>query len=142
MGETSPPDLWTLAAGTRYPIEAFIFVQRGLDFTVRKLHGESGPQTDPDQDDRDRHVTGQQLCHGLKDFALEQYGLLARLVLRQLGIYSCEDFGRIVFTLVDSGLMRKTDDDRLSDFVGVFDFAQAFRPQLDLDAASDAAKRI
>lgn len=126
-------DLATIAQRTRYPVDAFLFVQRGLDFTVSRLHGE----IDSDFDDIEseafesqRHVSGQDLCTGLRDFAIKEYGLLARTVLRRWNITSCRDFGQVVFAMVDGGLMRKTDDDTIHDFNNVFDFNSAFEPGL------------
>ncbi len=121
-------NLHELARTTKYPAEAFAFVQRGLDFTVQRTHGKPDPATLP----QSRHISGQQLCLGLRDFAIQQYGLMARTVLKRWHIRSSEDFGRIVFTMVDAGLMSKTDEDDISDFADVFDFAQAFTPQLEL----------
>ncbi|MEM9881752.1 MAG: Minf_1886 family protein [Planctomycetota bacterium] len=112
---------------TRYPLDAFVFVQRGLDFTVRRAHGDLPDDYDPDDDEQpSRHVTGRMLCEGLRDFALEQYGLLAATVLRRWRVTGCEDFGEIVFAMVESGMMHKTDDDSLDDFRGVFSFREAF----------------
>ncbi|MEM8782792.1 MAG: Minf_1886 family protein [Planctomycetota bacterium] len=115
---------------TKYPLEAFLFVQQGLDQTVRDLHGE------PDDDDiledpteSQRHVSGRQLCGGLRDFAVQQFGLMALTVLRYWGIHRCEDFGSIVFAMVDAGVMHKTDGDTIEDFRNVFDFKDAFGPQ-------------
>ncbi len=129
-------DLIAVARRTKYPLDAFLFVQRGLDFTVRRIHGQpSGeqPAGDPDcEESESRHVTGPQLCQGLRDFAVEQYGLMARSVLRRWNITGCEDFGQVVFAMVDSGLMRKTEGDRVEDFHNVFDFADAFAPSLSL----------
>ena len=118
---------------TKYPLDAFLFVQRGLDHTVRSIHGE------PDDDDEallredptesNRHVSGAQLCHGLREYALEQYGLMAATVLRSWAIHRCDDFGKIVFAMVDSGMMHKTDGDTLADFEGVYEFRDVFGPQ-------------
>lgn len=128
-----PVDLMEVARKTRFPAEAFVFVQKGLDFTVKRLHGEWPQDQSPDpQAHPDRHVTGQQLCEGLRDFAIDQYGLLARTVLKRWGIRRSEDFGEIVFAMVEAGLMFKTDSDTLDDFRGVFDFAEAFSGQLNL----------
>lgn len=122
-------NLLTVLGSTKYPIEAFLFVQRGLDFTVRRIH-----QTDKTIDDGPRfHVTGQQLCLGLRDYAIRQYGLMARTVLRRWQINLCEDFGHIVFALVDAGLMHKTEEDSIQDFTGVFDFEESFSPQLQIN---------
>jgi uncharacterized repeat protein (TIGR04138 family) len=103
-----------------YPIEAYEFVQQGLSFTVQKLHGEV---RDPNQN---RHVTGQDLCEGLRELALTNWGLLARTVLARWNIRKTVDFGRIVFALVDNGYMQKTDEDGIEDFKDVFDFKAAF----------------
>lgn len=126
-------DLATIAQRTRYPVDAFLFVQRGLDFTVSRLHGEIDAEYDDIESDAyesQRHVSGQDLCTGLRDFAIKEYGLLARTVLRRWNITSCRDFGQVVFAMVDGGLMRKTDDDTIHDFNNVFDFNSAFEPAL------------
>ncbi|HEY2589316.1 MAG TPA: Minf_1886 family protein [Tepidisphaeraceae bacterium] len=113
-----------------YPAEAYEFVQRGLSHTVQKTHGTAA---DPDAS---RHVSGQQLCEGLREFALTQWGMLARTVLRRWGIHSTLDFGRIVFILVDAGQMQKTEDDNLEDFRNVFDFRTAFEAGYRIQMAS------
>ncbi len=79
-----------------------------------------------------KHVDGRALCLGLRDYAIEQYGLMSRMVLRRWRITSCKDFGEIVFAMVDAGLMKKTENDSIRDFVGVYDFDEAFTPQLEL----------
>lgn len=132
------PDLMSVVGKTSYPVDAFMFVQRGLDFTVRRLHGDPDPLEDfQAEDDLDhdamassRHVSGQELCRGLRDFAIHEYGLLARTVLRRWNITSCRDFGEIVFAMVEGGLMHKTDGDTIRDFLNVFDFSTAFAPGL------------
>ena len=115
-------DLFTLARATKYPLDAFLFVQRGLDFTARRVHGESAPGAQPAV----RHVSGQQLCHGLRDYALAQYGVLARTVLHHWHIDKSEDFGAIVFAMIQAGMMHKTAEDTFEDFCGVYDFDEAF----------------
>lgn len=104
-----------------FPPEAFIFVQQGLRHTIERIR-----RNEVDMAEEGRHVTGQELCIGLRDFALDQYGFLARTVLDRWQVRRTEDFGRIVFALVDAGLMRKTDEDSLADFQGVFEFDEAF----------------
>ena len=104
----------------RYPVEAFEFVRKGLSHTARRIHGEEGTAAAP------RHVSGQQLCWGLRDFALAIYGTMARAVMNHWGIHRTRDFGRIVFILVDSKVMQTTEEDDPRDFDSVFDFDQAF----------------
>ncbi|MGH7561901.1 MAG: Minf_1886 family protein [Gemmatimonadales bacterium] len=73
-----------------------------------------------------RHVSGQELTHACREFALEQYGLMARTVLEHWGIRRTEDFGRIVFALVDVGLLVTQSNDRVEDFHEVYSFDVAF----------------
>ena|ERR1700733_12881075 len=98
-----------------YPIEAYEFVQRGLAYTVAKIHGPARPG-------KDRHVSGQQLCEGLRVYALRQWGIMARTVLGHWNITSTFDFGRLVFSMVDHKVMSTTDQDSIEDFRGVYDF--------------------
>lgn len=104
-----------------YPRQAFAFVQEGLGFTVRQIHGD--PEKVPAGQ---RHVSGRQLCAGLRDYAIKKYGLLARNVLEHWKIHKTEDFGKIVFAMVDAGLMSRTDHDTMADFEGVYSFDEAF----------------
>ncbi|MFG0256975.1 MAG: Minf_1886 family protein [Phycisphaerales bacterium JB043] len=108
------------AAGP-YPLEAIAFAQEGLRFTVEQLK-----EHEPELPEHGRHVSGQELCFGLRDFAIKQYGMMAMTVLHKWSIYRTEDFGRIIFALVDAGLMRTTEDDTLEDFQNVYDFEEAF----------------
>lgn len=113
-----------------YPAEAYEFVQRGLSYTVQRTHGTA---VDPDAS---RHVSGQQLCHGLREFALSQWGMLARTVLARWNIHSTLDFGRIVFSLIEIEQMQKTEDDTLDDFRNVFEFKTAFEGGYRIPSAS------
>lgn len=120
-----PVDLHEIVAAGPYPMEAFNFVREGLSHTAQRVHGGDDPGVE-----LDRHVSGRELCLGLRDFAVVQYGYLAPTVLRQWRIRRTVDFGRIVFTLIDNGYMSKTDDDTLEDFRGVYDFADEFSDEL------------
>jgi uncharacterized repeat protein (TIGR04138 family) len=106
-----------------YPIEAYEFVHHGLGYTVNKLHGN---KKDPKAS---RHVSGRDLCEGLREYALAKWGLMARTVLTRWNVRKTYDFGRIVFAMVDNGLMQKTEEDSIDDFRDVFDFTHAFGEQ-------------
>lgn len=129
---SAEPSIFDLANKTCYPVDAFIFIQRGLDHTVRGVHGAIPKDLDPEDESTNRHVSGQQLCEGLRVFAIQQYGLMARTVLRRFKIYTTEDFGNLVFAMVDAGMMRKTDEDTIEDFIDVYDFSEAFGTQLQI----------
>lgn len=101
--------------------QAFHFVREGLAYTVEVMS-----RNDSELAEEDRHVSGQELCLGLRDFAIKKYGALAGLVLSHWRIRRTDDFGRIVFAMVDAGLMRTTEEDTLEDFQDVYDFDEAF----------------
>lgn len=73
-----------------------------------------------------RHINGPQLCRGLRDLALQKWGLMASVVLARWNIRSTRDFGVMVFALVEEGILRKCRHDRIDDFDDVFDFEDAF----------------
>ena len=74
----------------------------------------------------ERHLTGQQLCEAVRQYAIEQYGLMAKAVLASWGVHNTGDIGNIVFNLIEIGQMRKTKQDTREDFENVFDFDAAF----------------
>lgn len=113
---------------TKYPTDAFYFVRRGLDYTVRRIN-----DGNTDGEETHRHVSCRNLCMGLRDYGLEQYGLMAQTVLKRWNITSCEDFGHIVFAMVDAELIRKSDEDKLKDFQNVFSFDEAYNPPIVLE---------
>lgn len=100
----------------RYKPEAYTFVLAGLHFTVGQL-----PEP--------RHLTGRELLEGLRLYGLDQFGPLTAQVFEHWGIRSTEDFGHIVFLLVNTQLLRKTEDDSLEDFKEGYDFDCAFDPE-------------
>lgn len=77
-------------------------------------------------DKLDRHVTGRELCWGLRDYALKRWGMLARTVLESWNVRCTVDFGRIVFGFIACDLMQKQPSDTVADFDGVFTFDEAF----------------
>jgi uncharacterized repeat protein (TIGR04138 family) len=130
--QQTPRPLEDLARDSgRYPTEAFQFVREGLQFTVERTQQQGCSCGGCEQ----QHITGQELCWGLRDYALKRWGLLASTVLKSWNISQTEDFGRLVFALVDTGWMAKTDTDRIEDFQRVYDFKSAFRTDIHLDAA-------
>ncbi|MEI8314753.1 MAG: Minf_1886 family protein [Verrucomicrobiota bacterium] len=107
-------------ADSRYDRDAYLFVREGLDFTLKSL--KKHQQTNPVQ----RHITGQELLTGLRQYALDQFGPMAKTVLDYWGIRRCEDFGELVFNMVDKGILGKTEEDSRADFRNGFDFDEAF----------------
>lgn len=81
------------------------------------------------------HISGPELLEGIREYALEEFGLLARTVFHCWSIRTTEDFGRVVFDLIDRGEMSKTDGDQLSDFSDVYDFEEVFDNQYQIDVS-------
>lgn len=86
------------------------------------------------------HVSGPELLIGVKGLAQEKFGLMARSVLGTWGIHSTADIGKMVFELIEDGDMSKTTDDRLVDFVDVYDFAEVFDRSYKIDTSNAFAK--
>jgi len=74
----------------------------------------------------ERHLTGQDLCEAIRQFALNQFGFMTLAVFNQWGITQTTDFGNIVYNMIDAGLMRKSAHDKRTDFDGVYDFLTEF----------------
>ena len=115
----------------RYQREAYNFVREALDHT-QKMVNKSGKTearaavADEESTSKVRHVSGQQLLEGIREFALDQFGPMTFTVLEEWGLRRCEDFGEIVFNMVENNLLAKTKNDTRDDFKGGYDFEQAF----------------
>ena len=106
---------------SRFNRRAYDFVRLGLDHTVKELKKRAG-----ERDEKPRHVSGKELLDGLRAFALDQYGPMAKTVLNSWGITRCRDFGDIVFNLIEYRVFSKTEADRPEDFEGLYSFDDAF----------------
>ncbi len=103
----------------RYAPEAFQFLYESLEHAV-KLAGREAAEGSG------RHVSGQELLRGMREYALEVFGPLGGEVWRRWGVQSTLDWGRIVFLLVEEGLLNRQETDSIRDFEGGFDFDEAF----------------
>lgn len=116
----------------RYGVEAYTFLREALDHTQKAVAKAHKNET--------RHVTGKELLDGIRAYALITYGPMAITVLDEWGIRRCEDFGELVFNLVEHGLLSKTENDSREDFKDGYDFESAFRkPFLPQSASRHAA---
>src|SRR5205814_9706634 len=110
------------------------FVFQAIDFTLRSL-GRELPDENSDPHDPRFHLSGRQLVEGMCDYARREFGMMARTVFHMWGVRRTDDFGEIVFNLIEAGLMSRTDEDTRQDFRGIYDFdealVQGYRIQLD-----------
>lgn len=73
-----------------------------------------------------RHISGRELADGARGLAIRRFGPMAQTVLQHWGVHCTDDFGEIVFALVEIGVLVKQDEDRPEDFRALFDFEDAF----------------
>jgi uncharacterized repeat protein (TIGR04138 family) len=107
----------------RYPFEAYDFVISALGYVQDEVARQRVPKTESDEESK--HVTGQQLSEGCRDFALQEFGLMAGAVLRNWNIHKTDDIGELVYNLIDIGLFSKQETDSKEDFNGVYDMKTA-----------------
>ena len=98
---------------TRYRQDAYEFVLEALSFTQRKYR-------------RTKHVTGDELLDGIKELLMERFGPMAITVLRYWRVYATDDFGNIVFNLVEKKILSKTEEDDIAGFRNKYDFNEVF----------------
>jgi uncharacterized repeat protein (TIGR04138 family) len=121
----------------RYAYEAYEFLFYALHHTQKMLGREPDAGADPEAAEAapQNHVSGPELLEGIRELALREFGLMARTVFRLWGVERTDDFGEMVFNLIDAKLMSKTSEDRREDFQAVYNLdealVQGFRFQLD-----------
>ncbi|NBR04484.1 MAG: hypothetical protein EBT92_01795 [Planctomycetes bacterium] len=135
MGSYHPKIHEIIKKDPRFPYEAYEFLFQALAYT-QKMLGKIKPPEGAEPA-KEHHVSGKQLIEGIRKFALDEFGLMARCVFNLWGIKKTGDFGSMVFNLVEIGLMSKTDNDSINDFKDVFDietglmhdYVIAFKPE-------------
>jgi uncharacterized repeat protein (TIGR04138 family) len=126
-------DLLELAArDKRYSVHAYRFLFESMGEAL-SLAGKM------EADGVERHLTGQELLHGMRVHAENCFGPLAAQVWRSWGIKESLDWGRLVFILVESTLLSKRDEDTVEDFREGFDFDQVFVQDYQIPMPADLA---
>ena len=108
------------ARDRRYHREAYFFLREALDHT-QKMIGKLPKKNEV------RHVSGQELLNGIREYALQQFGPMTLSVFEEWGVTCCMDFGEIVFNMVETKLLAKTEQDSREDFRNGYYFHDAFR---------------
>lgn len=102
----------------RFQPGAYFLVREVLDFTVERLAKKTDGET--------RHVSGNELLEGFRDYLLQEYGPMSATLLADWGITKCRDVGEIVFLFIEHGIFGKQDSDTLDDFNEIYTFEEAF----------------
>jgi uncharacterized repeat protein (TIGR04138 family) len=137
VGKKTVPDTWKklqeiIKKDDRFSIHAYQFIFEALDFTASNL----GKKYNSSKEE-ERHVTGQELSEGIKQYALKKFGYMTKKIFEQWGITKSKDFGEIVFNLVKSGLMGKTESDSVEDFDNLYDFKVEYDDKFKFDGSFD-----
>lgn len=96
----------------RFHPAAYDFVRDALHVAVKKFR----------DGDEMKHVSGQELLEGVRDYALKEYGPMALTILQLWGIHRGLDVGHIVYNLIDVGYFGRSEGDTLEDFDNGFSF--------------------
>ena len=123
--------LKTESTGLKYHTDAYRFVDSALRFTQKRLNRQSSGNDE--LDDEGAHISGPELLDGVRELALQEFGLMTIPVFRHWGVRSTDDFGRIVFDFIERGAMRKTEQDQVTDFFAVYDFEEVFDRDFRID---------
>ncbi len=137
MSKKTAQNTWKKLQGiiekdSRYSVQSYQFIFEALDFTASKL----GKKYNSSREE-ERHVSGQELSGGVKQYALMKFGFMTRTVFELWGITNSGDFGEIVFNLVESGLMGKTESDSVDDFKDLYDFQTEFEDKFEFEGDFD-----
>ena len=111
----------------RYHRDAYRFVREALDHTQKLAAKSPREGARHETDDEERHVSGHELLEGIRVHALNQFGPMSLAVLQEWGLRRCEDFGEIVFNMIEIKSLKKTEKDTRDDFKPGYDFDEAFR---------------
>ena len=96
------------ARGGSYHERGYIVVLGAVEFLQSRL-------------DARRHVSAAELAWACRDFALEQFGMLASAVMTHWGIHTTDDFGQIVFMLERRNIEGRNARDIAADLTAAFD---------------------
>ena len=105
----------------RFHPNAYYFMLKCLNYSVQKHE----PQFADDESGDQKHVTGPQLLECIREIALKDFGYMARTVFEIWGIKDSGSWGTIVYNMIESKLLSKSDSDSRSDFNDVYDFEEA-----------------
>lgn len=113
----------------RYAYEAYEFVCEAVPYTQEQLNRLPQEEDDPDTD---YHVSAEELVRGACDLAVNEFGLMAPIVFRRWGLNSTDDFGAVVFHLIQAERLGKSDRDEPDDFRDLFDLEKALTDGFEL----------
>jgi uncharacterized repeat protein (TIGR04138 family) len=95
------------ARDPRFAPQAYDFLCESLEHTVKSLKREHAES---------HHVTGPELLLGFREKALQDFGPMAWMVMKEWGIRCSEDVGTMVYQFIGIGYFGKNETDSIEDF--------------------------
>lgn len=86
-----------------YTLESYQFVSNAVSCTIAKLA-------------EHRHISAAELLVGIRDYAHEQYGAVAALVMDKMGLRTARNVGEVVYLLISVNLLSASPEDSPDDF--------------------------
>ena len=125
----------------RYPKDAYRFVREALSYAADSLEldlpaYESTTTNQAGETAIEKHFTGQQLCEAIRRYANNQYGYMAKIVLKSWNINRTSCFGDLVFNMIDMGILKKSEQDRREDFDDIYNFDEVFETSLEISSST------
>jgi uncharacterized repeat protein (TIGR04138 family) len=133
MTDSVPSIIDLLQEDPRYKLDAYSFIREALGYAHHQLEMGEPEEIADESGEQERHLTGQQLCEAIRQYALEQFGLLTLNVLESWGVNTTGDFGEIVYNMIRIGLMKQSDHDRREDFNDVYEFQEVFKNEFEIN---------
>jgi uncharacterized repeat protein (TIGR04138 family) len=115
-----------------FHLSAYTFVREALNTAQEEV---SRRIVQERLEDETHHITGPELLEGVRILGLRRYGPMAPVVFRYWGLQTTDDFGRLVFEMIERGEMRKSDTDQLADFNGVYLLDDSFSIDYKVDVS-------
>jgi uncharacterized repeat protein (TIGR04138 family) len=122
----------TLRSDARYAADAYLFLRDALDVTIKVMQR--------GRTDAINHVSGSELCEGVREYALQQFGPMVPTIFEAWGLSTTRDIGEMVFNLIKTGAFSRSESDKLEDFDDIYTFHDAFeKPFLPVRTAAPAS---
>lgn len=103
---------------SRYDSRAYDLVVYAVTAAVdKKNKADTGPV---------KHATAEDVMMTFREVVLNCYGPMSMTVLNDFGIHSTEDIGEIMKNLCRAKFIARSETDSFDDFVGGFNFTEAF----------------
>ena len=111
----------------RYEPDAYHFLRDALDVTIKTMQ--------QGRKDAINHVSGPELCEGVREYALQQFGPMVPTIFEAWGLSTTRDIGEMVFNLIRTKAFSRSESDKVEDFEDVYTFPDAFeKPYLPVRA--------